>query len=242
MIHITNTEIGYDHVLFRISELTLKQGEVYALIGSNGRGKTTFLRTLCGIEPPLSGKIEMKGKDVRLMNEHEMSRTLAFVTPRFEGIEHLSVFDFILLGRTPYLPLSGKPGADDRALADKVIQLAGLEQLKEKYTSRISDGERQLAAICRALAQETDVILLDEPTAFLDYPNKLKVIKLLKRIAKEQNKCILLSSHDLELCLQEDLCIVALTAENELIRPEVNNKRELIRLCFGIDEQTDQHE
>lgn len=238
MIRIIDTEIGYGEVLFRVEDLELQKGEIYALIGSNGRGKTTFLKTLNGVQPAFSGRIEIKGKDIRTFNEHEIACIMSYVTPRFEGVEHLTVFDLVLLGRTPYLPMNGKTGSRDRAIAMEIIKLAGLEHLTGKSTSRISDGERQLAAICRSLAQETDVIMLDEPTAFLDYPNKIKVIRLLKKVAKEQNKCIILSSHDIELCLQENLTMLALTTQKQLLRPISTSKQALVRSCFGIDDES----
>ena len=232
MISMKNIHIGYHNALFSIEELNLQEGKVYALLGPNGKGKTTFLKTLSGLIPPIKGELEVNGKLIRDLSREEMARMSAFVTPRFEGVDHLSVFNYILLGRTPYLRLTGKPGPNDLLVVEKIIKETGMEKLRAKNTDKISDGERQLASICRALAQETPVILLDEPTAFLDYTNKLKVIRLLKEIAHKQKKCIILSSHDVELCLEEKLTILALTNDNQLKQLDSVSKEALINLCF----------
>jgi len=232
MISMKNIHIGYHNALFSIEELNLQEGKVYALLGPNGKGKTTFLKTLSGLIPPIKGGLEVNGKLIRDLSREEMARMSAFVTPRFEGVDHLSVFNYILLGRTPYLRLTGKPSHNDLLVVEKIIKETGMEKLRAKNTDKISDGERQLASICRALAQETPVILLDEPTAFLDYTNKLKVIRLLKEIAHKQKKCIILSSHDVELCLEEKLTILALTNDNQLKQLDSVSKEALINLCF----------
>ena len=203
MIEFKNVVIGYQsRELVTIPKLLLEPNNLYVLIGRNGSGKSTLLRTLTNQGALISGNILLNGDDIRTYNNTTISRKVSFVQTKFPSVEYLKVGEYVALGRSPFTNAFGRLSANDNAIINKAISLLGIDHIKDKFTSEISDGERQLTAIAKALAQETDVILLDEPTAFLDYTNKKIVFNILSKIANDMNKCILLSSHDLELSIE----------------------------------------
>lgn len=210
MIELYQIEIGHKTPLFSIDDLQLLKGRMYVLIGANGSGKTTFLQSVTGVLKPFKGEIKMNGKLVSSFSRVERAKTIAFVNSKFDGIDFLRVRDYIALGRTPYTNALGRLIENDWKIVDEAISLLDLAKLQDKFTTELSDGERQMTAIARAITQQTDLIILDEPTAFLDYSNRKKVMELMKFISSELNKCVIVSSHDLELCLesQTELLVV----------------------------------
>mgnify|MGYP000125455726 CR=1 FL=1 len=205
MITINELIIGYQKPLLQVDQLILNAGEVYALVGRNGIGKSTFIQTLLGLRKSLGGNIRIEDRDIHSFTSKELSERISFVETRFEGIEYLKVSAYLALGRAPYTDAFGRLSADDWNLVQHVANKLAITHLLDKYTDQISDGERQLCAVGRAFVQDTPMILLDEPTAFLDYLNRKKLLELLVSFAKEQGKCLVVSSHDLELCLDQDL-------------------------------------
>jgi iron complex transport system ATP-binding protein len=235
MIRFNKAQIGYQRPLLFIDQMELKSGEIYVLIGANGKGKTTLLKSINGLQAIVSGEIELDHKVTSALNHKDLSNLVAFVTSKFDGIEHLKVYDYIALGRTPYTNLFGRLSAKDHVQISRAIKTLGIDYLSDKLTTEISDGERQLCAIARALAQETPIITLDEPTAFLDYANRVKVLTMLKSLALEQQKCIVLSSHDIDICLEMHLPILYIDAKsNHLIQTYSADKSMLLQHCFGI--------
>jgi iron complex transport system ATP-binding protein len=229
MITIEHVEIGYAKKLFVADNLTFLAGQVYALIGRNGTGKSTFLKTLSGEIPCLKGKILLQGKDVRQLTAHEKSKQIAVVESKFEGISFLTVQEYIALGRAPYTDLFGRMSDEDLTIVKDISKELKLEHLLDKDTVSISDGERQMAMIARALAQETPLILLDEPSAFLDFVNRQLLIENLIAIARKMNKCIILSTHDLEVCTEENLPLILIHQQHTqisqgLTKQEVKDK------------------
>ena len=188
-----------------IDKLELEQGNVYALVGRNGIGKSTLLQTMTKIIPLLSGEILYEGVAIEKLTGNQMSRLIAYVESKFDGVEYLSVFDYLSLGRAPYTSLTGKLSSVDKQIVNEITSDLKIAHLLEKNTNNISDGERQICAVARALIQETPIILMDEPTAFLDYINRQKLIEILARIAKEKQKCILMSTHDIDLCIENKI-------------------------------------
>ena len=181
---------------------SLQAGSFTALIGVNGCGKSTLLRTLAGLQPALGGEVVWQGKRLGEYTQKALARTLAVVlTTRAVG-DGLSVQEVVEMGRMPYTGLSGRLTAADTALAEEAMQLTGVLPLRHRMVASLSDGERQRVMVAKALAQQTPVILLDEPTAFLDFPSKVALLRLLKQLAKEHGKTILMSTHDLELSFQ----------------------------------------
>lgn len=180
----------------------LPAGSITALIGTNGAGKSTLLRTLAGLLPPLGGDVCWLGRPLADYSARALSRTVAVVLTRRSAAPGLTVADVARMGRMPYTGFSGRLSAHDRDVADRALELAGAERLRDRDVASLSDGELQRAMIAKALAQETPAILLDEPTAFLDFPGKVDVLRLLRRLAADHGKTVLFSSHDLELTFQ----------------------------------------
>jgi iron complex transport system ATP-binding protein len=235
MIRFNKAQIGYQKPLLYIDQMELNSGEIHVLIGANGKGKTTLLKSINGLQVLFSGEIELDHKLTSALNHKDLSNLVAFVSSKFDGIEHLKVYDYIALGRTPYTNLFGRLSAQDHTQIASAIKTLGIDYLSDKLTTEISDGERQLCAIARALAQETPIITLDEPTAFLDYANRVKVLTMLKSLALEQQKCIVLSSHDIDICIEMNLPILYIDSiNNQLIKSNSADKSELLKRCFGI--------
>ncbi len=232
MIYFNNVHIGYTHPLISIPELELKAGELYILAGKNGAGKSTLLKTISQQLNLLKGEILFNKESLFSL---EISKHISFVKSTFPAIEFMKTEQYIALGRTPHTNALGRLKATDYEIINAVFDQLGIQHLKNRYTNEISDGERQLVSIAKALAQETPMIILDEPTAFLDYSNKLMVLNKLKEIAKTLNKCIVLSSHDLDLCIESNcnfLMINHQTKTIDLFYPPID-KREL--LISGFD-------
>lgn len=235
MIFFENTGIGYDKLLIQTNGLTLERGKFYSLIGKNGIGKTTLFNTLLGLIPAFGGKILVEQKNIHTLSPAGRAKMVAHVPSRFEGVQHLSARDYIAMGRAPYTNFLGKTAPEDWQIVDTVISQLGIAHLSERDTSQLSDGERQIASIAKALVQQTPIILLDEPTAFLDYANRLAVQKLLKEVAKASNVCIVQSSHDLELCLEfSDRLLVIDPVSRQIVDLENEDlpKSEVIRIAF----------
>ncbi len=236
MIAVENTKIGFQTPLFSIESLHLKSGKMYALIGSNGSGKTTFLKSLIGLIEPISGKILVKEKSIFSLQRSERAKTIAFVNSKFDGVDFLRVRDYIALGRTPYTNALGRLSSADWKIVDDTIELLELGIYANKYTTELSDGERQLSAIAMAVAQQTEIIILDEPTAFLDYANRIKIITLMQKITQEMNKCVIVSSHDLELCLESKIDLLVIEKKSKKLSHFQSNqltKEKLIEIGFG---------
>lgn len=177
-------------------------GRLTSLIGSNGIGKSTLLRTLSAFQPPLAGDVLIQGKSLRRYTNKELSRLIGVVLTERPALQNMSVRELVGLGRSPYTGFWGKLTAADEEIVTEAIVNVGIENLQHRMIQTLSDGERQKVMIAKALAQQTPVIFLDEPTAFLDYPSKVEVMQLLHRLTRQSGKTIFLSTHDIELALQ----------------------------------------
>lgn len=234
MIQIEHLAVGYHETLIHVQELKLEAGKVYAVIGQNGKGKTTLLKTLNGLLKPLEGAISMGEISLSNLSHVDLAKKIAFVSSRFEGLDHLSVFNYVALGRTPYLGILGHLTEKDRSCVQSTLNDLKIGHLDQKHTSKISDGERQMASIARALVQETPIITLDEPTAFLDYINKVRFIQQLISIAEQQSKCVIISTHDIDLCLEEKVEILFIDANRELQKFSGTSRQELLVKAFDL--------
>lgn len=222
MIKLKDISIGFKDTLFNIEDLELFKGKLVVLIGPNGSGKTTFFNTLLGVQPALSGKIKLNNQALISQDRGKKTSALGFVPSRFEGVEHLTVRELIAMGRAPYTNMLNRLSKKDNEIIDKVIEQLNLLELQHKSSLEVSDGERQIAMIGKVLTQSTDAILLDEPTAFLDYSNRIKILKLLKDLAELKEKLIIVSSHDIELCMEYADEIIAIeSTKKEMIRFEL---------------------
>ena len=187
-------------------------GQLIALLGRNGAGKSTLLRAMMGLEKPQSGEIILQGKKITSLKPEKLARSISFVTTDKVRIANLRCKDVVSMGRAPYTNWIGQLRPEDEMRVDTAIQLVGMSAYAEKTMDKMSDGECQRIMIARALAQDTPVILLDEPTAFLDLPNRYELCLLLKRLAQEEDKCILFSTHDLDIALS--LCDSIMLIDN----------------------------
>lgn len=177
-------------------------GQLTCLLGENGVGKSTLLRTLSGFQPKLGGSILLDGRDLSSFTDKQMARTIGVVLTEKPDVGQMTITELVEMGRSPYTGFWGVMDDDDRRVVTDAIQLVGIEALKDRLVMSLSDGERQKVMIAKALAQQSPVIFLDEPTAFLDYPSKVEMLMLLQRISREANKTVFLSTHDVELALQ----------------------------------------
>lgn len=177
-------------------------GELTCLLGTNGVGKSTLLRTLSAFQPKLHGDIYLSGKELSKYTDRELSTVISVVLTEKCDIRNMTVRELVSMGRSPYTGFWGKLSSADEEIVDKAIGLVNIQNLAPRMLHTLSDGERQKAMIAKALAQETPVIYLDEPTAFLDFPSKVEIMQLLHHLTRETDKTIFLSTHDLELALQ----------------------------------------
>ena len=206
-IHIKDLSIGYPgkgEVKVVAGHITagINSGELTCLLGANGIGKSTLLRTLSAFQPKLSGEIFIQGKEIEQYKDKELSMAISVVLTEKCEVRNMTVTELVGLGRTPYTGFWGTLDEDDKQIVERSISLVKIEKLADRMVHTLSDGERQKVMIAKALAQETPIIVLDEPTAFLDFPSKVEMMQLLHRLSRQTNKTIFLSTHDLELALQ----------------------------------------
>lgn len=213
MIVCQNLHIGYGRTLLQVEDFELTSG-VYILVGRNGSGKSTFLKTLSGQIPAISGEIKIEGTSVHTLTPAEIPKKIAFVSAHFPMVDFLRVSEYIAMGRSPHTTYFGKMSKDDQNRVEEAIESIGISYLRNRFTNELSDGERQMVAIARAFAQGTPVIALDEPTAFLDYKNKQIILEKLILLAESHQKCIILSSHDIDQSLTVDCSFLIISNQN----------------------------
>lgn len=206
-IKIENLSTGYvskhrTNVVARNISASINSGELTCLLGANGAGKSTLLHTLSGFLPKLSGNIEIMGKDIARYSDAALARVISVVLTEKCVLRNMTVTEMVGLGRSPYTGFWGTLTKSDLEIVNRSISCVGIEALAERMMHTLSDGEKQKVMIAKALAQETPVIFLDEPTAFLDFPSKVDMMQLLHRLSRETGKTIFMSTHDLELALQ----------------------------------------
>lgn len=169
------------------------------LVGRNGTGKSTLLRTLAGLQQPLVGSVLIDDTPLSTLSAIERARLIGVVLTQRLEVQNLTVREVAAMGRSPYTGFFGTLSKADWEVVDEALRQVGMSPWADRYVQMLSDGERQKVMIAKALAQQTPVLVLDEPTAFLDYPSKVEMMKLLCRLAKEMDKTIVLSTHDIEL-------------------------------------------
>lgn len=206
MVELCDLHIGYDgtnrHIVGKALNASLSCGTLTCLIGSNGVGKSTLMRTMSAFLSPLCGNVFIAGHSIDCYSAKELSELIGVVLTEKGALPDLTVEEVVSMGRIPYTNFWGRLRRDDIHIVDEAIKLVGLDSLRCRKIYQVSDGERQKTMIAKVLAQQTPIIFLDEPTAFLDYPSKVAMMRLLHRLAHEQNKVILFSTHDLEIAFQ----------------------------------------
>lgn len=198
---------GKHKIVHEELNLRLFSGQVTCLLGLNGAGKSTLLRTLCGFQPPLGGEIKLMGKPLATYSQNNFSLMVGVVLTEKTNAGGITVYDLVSLGRHPYTGFFGQLKKEDKDIIEQSLDAAGITHKANNYVSELSDGERQKAMIAKALAQQCPIILLDEPTAFLDVTSRIETMVLLHKLAVDQKKAILLSTHDLDLAIQMGDCL-----------------------------------
>ena len=183
-------------------DATIAEGQLTCLLSANGIGKSTLLRTLAAFQPPLQGEILLDGKPLGHYSDSQLSRRVGVVLTEKPHIRNMSVSELVGLGRAPYTGFWGRLNHEDRTIVNESLSQVGIQSLAHRMVDTLSDGERQKVMIAKALAQQTPIIYLDEPTAFLDFPSKVEMMQLLRRLAHQMQKTVFLSTHDFELALQ----------------------------------------
>lgn len=218
ILSTSNLSVGYStkkgkNTIASKLNLCLEAEKLITLVGANGIGKSTLLRTLTGIQKPLKGAVFLNEKNIHEYNSLELAQNLSLVLTEKLPPSNLTVFELIALGRQPYTNWLGKLSDEDYEKINNAIALTHIENLLDKKHYEISDGQLQIVLIARALAQDTPLIILDEPTTHLDLPHKVSVFKLLKKLSQETDKCILFSTHDVDLAIQLSDEMIVMTDE-----------------------------
>ncbi len=206
-VRLTDVSIGYRtrqgvRTVAQSITAALQQGELTCLLGPNGVGKSTLLRTLSAFQPCLGGTISVDDRPLQDYSAKELAQHIGVVLTERPDVQQMTVWQMVAMGRSPYTGFWGSLHADDERVVNEAISQVGIAPLAERQVATLSDGERQKVMIAKALAQQTAVIFLDEPTAFLDYPSKVDILLLLRRICHDQQHTVLLSTHDIELAMQ----------------------------------------
>ena len=229
MIKCENLSIGYGaRVIQHDLSFTLPDGELVALLGANGCGKSTLLRTIAGLQPSLGGTYSP------IANE----KTVALVLTESLSVESATVRDVVAMGRYPYTSFLGTLTAADHRIVNEAMEQVGVADLADSFYNDHSDGEKQRILIAKALAQQTPVILLDEPTAHLDLPSRIKTLNLLRDIAHTQNKTILISTHELELAMRaaDKVLLMFPKGEGIILETSANlRSTDAFNRAFGMD-------
>ena len=203
VLHTENLGIGYKgKPLLPDINVSLSEGDIVALAGPNGAGKTTLFKTLCGSLKPIAGRITIFGKDLNQYSATERASLFSLVLTEKPDDLFLKVYDIVAAGRYPQLGLMARLSESDESIIEEALQTVGIKHLIDRNFISLSDGEKQKVMIAKAIVQDTPLIFMDEPAAFLDYPSKIELINLMVKLSREHKKTILFSSHDLDLLLR----------------------------------------
>lgn len=228
ILKTNNLSIGYNSnkgntIVASNINIELHKGELIGLVGANGIGKSTLLRTLTNVQNPLKGSILINDRKLTSYNSLELAKSMSLVLTEQIASKNLSVFELVALGRQPYTNWVGNLLKKDISIIDNAIILTNIEELKYKKCYELSDGQFQKVMIARALAQDTDLIILDEPTTHLDMYHKAYILKLLQELVKTTNKTILFSSHEIDLAIQLSHKLIIMNKENVIMDSPKNH-------------------
>jgi len=202
ILEIENLAIGFKEIIFENINAQVQSGSITSLMGINGAGKSCLLKTLGHLIPRKFGQMKINGKDFSEYSVLDFSKIVSLVLTEKFHVDFLRVDELVSLGRSPYTSWSGELNQDDQIIVERVMEQMGIQGLSSKFFSELSDGQKQKALIARALAQKPQLLILDEPTTYLDIPSKIELLKILRSIASENNVAILMSTHDLDLVRQ----------------------------------------
>lgn len=207
LLKTADLSVGYhekddSRVVLSGLNLDLEEGKLVVMIGPNGAGKSTLMRTLGGFQRAISGSIHWQGVEGHKLTRQRLSKIVSIVLTNQVLVDKMTVADMVAMGRSPYTGFGGRLTQKDKMIITESMRRCGIEDLHDRWINSVSDGERQKAMIARSLAQQTAVILLDEPTAFLDFPSRIMIFDLLRSIVRKEKKSVLLTTHDIDLALQ----------------------------------------
>jgi len=208
ILQTSNLSIGYnkgkrnENIILSDINLGIEKGCLVCLLGPNGSGKSTLMRTIAGLQAPLNGHTLVGGKPIVDSNFKEIAKLLSIVLTDKIDVGNLTVEHIVSLGRHPHTSWMGRLSKNDQNIIDKALHQVGMSNFSSRFINELSDGERQRVMIAKALAQDTPLVMLDEPTAHLDLPNRVEIMKLLQSLAHDTNKAIFMSTHELDLALQ----------------------------------------
>lgn len=211
MLKIEDLTVGYGkRYLIEDANATMEDGRLIALIGRNGAGKSTLLRALAGQDRPITGRVLINGEDIETLPPHRLAQLVAFVTTERVRIPNMTCEDVVGLGRAPYTDWIGRLSAENKEIVMQSLRQVGMEDYAHRTMDKMSDGECQRIMIARALAQSTPVVMLDEPTSFLDMPNRYEMTLLLRELAHHDGRTIIFSTHELDIALNlcDDIALV----------------------------------
>ena len=202
MIKLNDITLSFgSRMLIEHASAHFECGRMTALLGRNGTGKSTLLRAIASLGEVQGGAIEIGGRKLSELSNADLARMVAFVNTERVSVEAMTAYDLVAVGRAPYTDWSGRLRSSDHEAIERSIRIAGVEHLADRYVDTLSDGECQRVMIAKALAQDTPAILLDEPTSYLDMPNRYELCTLLGRLAHDEGKCVLFSTHELDIAL-----------------------------------------
>lgn len=224
LLVLKDLAIGYgSKIVQKNLNLTASDGTLIAMLGQNGCGKSTLLRTLSGLQPQLSGEVLLNGKKLSQLSSQQKATMMSLVLTERQSVGQTKVLDVVAMGRHPYTSFLGTLTECDNQIVSDALRAVAMTEKAETYFNELSDGEKQRVLIAKALAQQTPVILLDEPTAHLDLPNRIKTMLLLRKFAQEQHKLIIISTHELDLAQQTADIIWLMIAHNGIIADTPQN-------------------
>lgn len=239
ILKATDLIIGYKgKAILPPINVTLEEGSLVALIGPNGSGKSTLFKTLIGNLKPIGGAVRLYNKDISSYSPKDKASMIGIVLTERPDDMFLKVFDVVATGRCPYTDFFGKIKKEDLNIVKESLEIVGIINLIDRYFNTLSDGEKQKVMIAKTLAQNTPIIFMDEPTAFIDYPSKIDLLSLMKRLAIEQKKTIVFSSHDLELLLRFTDDIWMISKGKDFLNCKSNDIRNsgIIKEYFNLKE------
>lgn len=231
--------IGYkDNVILPPINVSLNSGDLIALIGPNGAGKSTLFKTLTANIKPIGGSIKLYNRELSSYTSKEKSTMIGLVLTERPDDMFLKVYDVVASGRSPYTDFFGRITNEDNNIIKESLEIVNIIHLKDRYFYALSDGEKQKVMIAKTIAQKTPIIFMDEPTAFIDYPSKIELFSIMRKLSKERNTTIIFSSHDLELLLRytDDIWMISKGKELLSLKKEELLKSEKIREYFNLNE------
>lgn len=200
-IHIKNLSVGYSQAVCSGISAVVKKGELVGLAGKNGSGKSTLIKSILGLLPVIKGEIEINSENIENWDVQKRAREIAVVFSRLSQTPGIPVFDMIALGRLPYRNSFAKLNSSEIKLIENALEMVGIPQLRNRLANELSDGQLQMAMIARALVQDTQIVIMDEPTSHLDIENQFKIFELIYKLSKDTGKTFIVASHQIELLL-----------------------------------------